>query len=77
MRRFTSKNHVYENFDVIRIQIRFAASFANKILLRNRPAFNSKEKIDGYSVYSYSKIGSTDRTRPKNCGKQPDRVVFK
>ena len=60
MRRFTSKNHIYESFDVIAIQIRFAASFPNKILLRNGPAFNSKEKFDGYSVYSYSRIGSID-----------------
>ena len=61
MRRFTSKNHIYENFDVIRIQIRFAASFPNKILMRYRPALNSKEKFDGYSVYSYSRIGSIER----------------
>ena len=39
MRKFTSKNHVYESFDVNRIHIRFAASFRNKILSRNRPAF--------------------------------------
>ena len=61
MRRFTSKNHVYENFDVIGIQRRFAASFPNKMLLRNRPAFHSKEKSRGYSVYSYSRIGSIER----------------
>ena len=60
MRRFTSKNHVYENFDVIGIQRRFAASFPNKMLLRNRPAFHSKEKSRGYSVYSYSRIGSIE-----------------
>ena len=62
MRRFTSKNHVYENFDIIGIQRRFAASFPNKMLLRNRPAFHSKEKCRGYSVYSYSRIGSIERT---------------
>ena len=60
MRRFTSKNHVYENFDVIGIQTRFAASFPNKMLLRNRPASHSKEKSRGYSVYSYSRIGSIE-----------------
>ena len=60
MRRFTSKNHVYENFDVIGIQTRFAASFPNKMLLRNLPAFHSKEKSRGYSVYSYSRIGSIE-----------------
>ena len=49
------------NFDVIGIQIRFALSFPNKIFLRNRPAFNSKEKFEGHSVYSYSKIGSVER----------------
>ena len=59
MRRFTSKNHVYEN-DVIGIQIRFTASFPDKILLRNRPAFNSKEKSEGYSVNSYSRKGSIE-----------------
>ena len=62
MRRFTSKNHVYENFDIIGIQRRFAASCPNKMLLRNRPAFHSKEKSRGYSVYSYSRIGSIERT---------------
>ena len=62
MRRFTSKNHVYENFDIIGIQRRFAASFPNKMLLGNRPAFHSKEKCRGYSVYSYSRIGSIERT---------------
>ena len=60
MWRITSKNHVCNNFDFIGIQIRFAASFPNKIWLRNRPAFNSKEKFDGYSVYSYSRIGSIE-----------------
>ena len=43
MRRFMSKNHIYENFDVIGIEIRFVPSFPSKILLRNRPPFNSKE----------------------------------
>ena len=62
MRRFTSKNHVYENFDVIGIQRRFAASFPNKMLLRDHPAFHSKEKSRGYSVYSYSRIGSIECT---------------
>ena len=61
MRRFTSKNHVYENFDVNGIHITFAASFRNKILSRNRPVFNSKEKFGGYSVYSYSRIWSVER----------------
>ena len=61
MRRFTSKNHVYGNFDLIGIQRRFAASFPNKMLLRNRPAFHSKEKSKGYSVYSHSRIGSIER----------------
>ena len=60
MQRFTSKNHVYENFDVIGIQTRFAASFPNKMLLRNRPACHSKEKSRGYSVYSYSRVGSIE-----------------
>ena len=55
-----SKNHIYENFDVIGIQIRFVPSFPSKILLKNRPPFNSKEKFEGHSVYSYSKIGSID-----------------
>ena len=59
MRRFTSKNHVYEN-DVIGIQVRFTASFPDKILLRNRSAFNSKEKCEGYSVNSYSRKGSIE-----------------
>ena len=44
MRRFTSKYHVYENFDVIGIQTRFAASFPNKMLLTNRPAFHTPKK---------------------------------
>ena len=74
MRRFTSKNH--ENFDVIGIQIRFAASFPNKILLRNRPEFNSKEKFDGYSVYSYSRIGSIVRVLRIVANSWSDRVVF-
>ena len=56
-----SENHVYENFDVIGIQRGFAASFPNKVLLRNRPAFHSKEKSRGYSVYSYSRISSIER----------------
>ena len=60
MRRFTSKNHVNENFDVNGIQTRFAASFPNKMLLRSRPAFHSKEKSRGYFVYSYSRIGSIE-----------------
>ena len=60
MRRFTSKNHVHENFDVIGIQRRFTASFCDKMLLRNCPAFSSKEKIRGYSVYSYSRIVSIE-----------------
>ena len=60
MRRFTSKNHVYETFDVIGIQTRFPASFPNKMLLRNRPAFHSKEKSRGYSVDSYSRLGSIE-----------------
>ena len=38
---------------------KFASSFCNYILLRNRPTFNSKRK--DYSVYSYSKIGSIER----------------
>lgn len=67
MRRFTSKSHVYENFDVMGIQRRFAPySFPKKMLLRNRPAFNSKEKFDGYSVYSYSRIGSIERALSKS-----------
>ena len=45
--------------DVIGIQ-RFAASFPSK-MLRNRPAFHSKEKSRDYSVYSYSRIGSIER----------------
>ena len=65
MRWYTSKNHVYENFDVIGIKRRFAASFLNKVLLRNRPAFHSKEKSRGYSVYSYSRIGSIERALRK------------
>ena len=60
MRRFTSRNHVYENFDVTGIQRRFAASFPDKKLLRNRPAFNPKEKSRSYSVYSYSRVGSIE-----------------
>ena len=32
MRRFTSKNDVCENFDVIGIQMRFAVSFSDKML---------------------------------------------
>ena len=31
------------------------------MFLRNRPAFHSKEKSRGYSVYSYSRIGSIKR----------------
>ena len=63
MHRFTSKNHVYRNFNVnvIVIQQRFVASFPDKILLRNPPAFNSKEKFEDYSIYSYSRIGSIKR----------------
>ena len=59
MRRFTSKNHVYQNFDVIGIQRIFAVSFPNK-MLRNRPVFPSKEKSREYSEYSYSSIGSIE-----------------
>ena len=59
MRRFTSKSYVYENFDVIGIQRRFAASFPSK-MLRNRPVFPSKEKSRDYSEYSYSSIGSIE-----------------
>ena len=59
MRTFSSKNH--ENFDVIGTQKRFAASFPDKMLWRNRPAFSSKEKSRGYSVHSYSRIGSFER----------------
>ena len=54
----TSKNHVYEKYDVIRMQSRFAAPFPNKTLLRNR---HSKEKSRGYFVYSYSRIVSIER----------------
>ena len=68
MARFTFKIHVYENFDVIGIQRRFAASFPNKMLLRNRPAFHSKEKSRCYSVYSYSRIGSIERALSMLCG---------
>jgi len=56
MQRFTSKKHVYENFDIIGIQRRFAASFPNKMSLINRPLFSSREKYRGYSIYSYSRI---------------------
>ena len=42
--RFTSKNHVYKKFDVIQMQRRFVASFPDRVLLRNRPTFNYKEK---------------------------------
>ena len=45
MQRFTSKNHVYENSDFVGIQRRFAASFPDKMLLRNHSAFSSKEKF--------------------------------
>ena len=51
MRMFMSKNHVYKNFDVIGIQIRFVALFSNKILLRNHPAFNSKGKFEGLIAF--------------------------
>ena len=63
MRRFTSKNHVYENFDVIGIHRRFVAPFPDKMLLRNRPAFSFREKSRGYSSYSYSRIGSIERAQ--------------
>ena len=69
MRRFTSKNHVYKDFDVIGIQRRFAALFPNKMLLRNRPAFHSTEKSRGYSVYSYSRIGSVEHALSMLCGR--------
>ena len=46
--------------DVIGIQRRFAASFPSK-MLRNRPAFHSKEKSRDYFVYSYYRIGSIER----------------
>ena len=42
------------------MQRTFAASFPNE-MLRNRPAFHSKEKSRDYSVYSYSRIGSIER----------------
>ena len=61
MHGFTSKNHVYKNFNVIGIQLRFAALFPDNIFLRNPPAFNSKEKFEGYSIYSYSRIRSIER----------------
>ena len=57
--RLTSKNHVYENFDIIGIQRRFAAPFPNKMSLINRPPFTvaqKKSNYRGYSVYSYSRI---------------------
>ena len=44
MGRFTSKNHVYEKFDVIQIQRRFVASFPDRVLLRIRPTFNCTKK---------------------------------
>ena len=62
MRRFTSKNHVYENFDIIGIQRRLEALFLDKMSLINRPPFSSKEKYRGYSVYSYSRMGPIERT---------------
>ena len=46
MRRFTSKNHVYENFDIIGIQRRLEALFLDKMSLINRPPFSSKENIE-------------------------------
>ena len=49
MGRFTSKNHVYENFDVIGIQRRFAALFPNK-MLRNRPAFAPKKNLEAIPI---------------------------
>ena len=62
MRRFTSKNHVNENFDIIGIQRRLEALFLDKMSLINRPPFSFKEKYRGYSVYSYSRIGPIERT---------------
>ena len=41
--------------------ILFAASLADKLLLRNRPVSISKEKSRGYSVYFYPRIGSMER----------------
>ena len=41
--------------------ILFAASFHDKLLLRNRPVSISKEKSRGYSVYFYPRIGSMER----------------
>ena len=54
MQRFTSKNHIYEKFDLIGIQIRAVALFPDRMLLRNPPAFNYKEKSIGYSISSYN-----------------------
>lgn len=52
--RFTSKNHIYEKFDLIGIQRRVVVSFPDRMLLRNHPAFNYKEKSRGYSISSYN-----------------------
>ena len=65
MRRFTSKNYVFENFDVMGIQRRFASSFPDEMLFRNCPTFNFKEKSRGYSVYSCFRTGSIKCTLRK------------
>ena len=57
------KNYSYENFDAIRIQRRFSASFPVKTLQITVPKFGTKEKSGGYSVDSYSRIASTENTK--------------
>ena len=61
IRTFTFRNCNYEILDAIRIQRRISSSFAVKMLSINLPKFTSKEKSGAYSVYSYSRIASTER----------------
>jgi len=63
IRRFTFKNCTYEIFDAIRIQVRIAPSLPVKMLSINLPKFTSKENSGGSSVYSYSRIASTERAQ--------------
>ena len=64
MQRFTSKTHIYEKFDLIGIQRRVVASFPDRMLLRNHPAFNYKEKSRGYPFLFIIFQNTVNQTHP-------------
>ena len=58
MQRFMSKNHVYENFDIIGITKKICSIVSQQNVADKSSSIysSSKEKYRGYSVYSYSRI---------------------